>query len=97
MALALLFEVPGYTQEHYDQVIETLQRGGKTAEGRIFHLAGPMEGGWRFLDVWESQEAADKFFQEALRPAAQQVGFALAQPRQVWPVHICLIGPEHHL
>ena len=97
MALALLFEVPGYTQEHYDQVIETLQRGGKTAEGRLFHLAGPMEGGWRFLDVWESQEAADKFFQETLRPAAQQVGFVPGPPQQVWPVYNLLSGPEHHL
>jgi hypothetical protein len=97
MTLALLFEVPGYTQEQHDQVIETLQRRGITAEGRIFHLAGPMEGSWRILDVWESQEAANKFFQEALGPTFQELGFALAQPRQVWPVHICLIGPEHHL
>src|ERR671938_1582264 len=97
MALALLFEVPGYTQEHYDQVIETLQRGGKTAEGRLFHLAGPMEGGWRILDVWESQEAVNTFVQEKLGPAAQQVGLVPAPPQQVWPVHNSLSGPENHL
>ncbi len=97
MALAFLFEVPGFTQEQYDQTIEHLQRGGNTAEGRIFHLAGPMEGGWRVLDVWESQEAVNKFFQEALGPTFQALGFALVQPLQVWPVHNCLIGPELHL
>ena len=56
-----------------------------------------MEGGWRVLDVWESQEAANKFFQEALLPTFQELGFALAQPQQVWPAHNCLTGPEHHL
>lgn len=96
MALALLFEIPGYVQEQQDQVMEALQRRGITADGRIFHLDGPMEGGWRVLDVWESQEAANKFFQEALLPTFQELGFALAQPRQVWPIHICLTGPEHH-
>ncbi len=97
MALAFLFEIPGYTEVQQDQIIEHLQRGGKTAEGRIFHLDGPMEGGWRILDVWESQEALNTFFQEALGPTLQELGFVLAQPLQVWPVHNMLSGPEHHL
>src|SRR6266566_4717285 len=62
MAVAFLQELPGATQEQYDQVVETLR--GQTAEGRIFHVAGPIEGGWRIVDVWESQEAVNKFFQE---------------------------------
>ena len=94
MALAFFQEVPGMTQEQYDQVIETLR--GKTAEGRIFHVAGPMEGGLRFFDVWESQEAINKFFQELLGPALQEAGIAAAPP-QGWPVHNMLSGPEQHL
>ena len=93
MALAFLFEFPGVTQEQYDQVIEILQRGGKTAEGRLFHIAGPMEGGWRVVDVWESQEAVNTFFQEKLGPALQEAGIAAAPP-QFWPVHNMLSGPE---
>ena len=96
MALTFLFELPGTTQEQYDQVLDNLQRGGKTAEGRIFHVAGPMEGGWRVLDVWESQEAWDKFLQEKLGQALQEAGVAPPQ-QQVWPVHNILSGPEHHL
>src|SRR5215470_1578724 len=97
MALAFLFEIPGVTEAQQDQIMEHLQRGGKTAQGRIFHLDGPMEGGWRILDVWESQEALNTFFQEALGPTLQALGLALAQPRQVWTVHNSLIGPDHHL
>jgi hypothetical protein len=94
MAIAFLQEVPSMTQEQYDQVVEALR--GKTVEGRIFHVAGPMEGGWRVVDVWESQEAVNKFFQELLGPALQEAGIA-ATPPQFWPVHNMLSGPEHYL
>jgi len=97
MAVAFLQELPGMTQEQYDQIAETLQRRFKTAEGRIFHVAGPMEGGWRVVDVWESQEAVDTFFQEQLGPALQEVGLAAATPPQFWPVHHMLSGPENRL
>ncbi len=94
MAVAFLQELPGATQEQYDQVVETLR--GQTAEGRIFHVAGPIEGGWRIVDVWESQEAVNKFFQEQLGPAAQEAGMEMRIP-QFWPVHNMLSGPEHYL
>ena len=96
MAVAFLQELPGMTQEQYDQIAETLQRRFKTSEGRIFHVAGPMEGGWRVVDVWESQEAVNKFFQEQLGPAAQEAGMEMRIP-QFWPVHNMLSGPEHYL
>jgi hypothetical protein len=86
MALAFLFEFPGGKQEQFDQVLEKLQLGGKATQGQLFHVEGPMEGGWRVVDVWESQEAADKFFQEKLGQALQEAGLAIPQP-QVWPVH----------
>src|SRR5712691_9013763 len=95
MAVAFLQELPGTTQEQYDQVLEAFR--GKTAEGRIFHVAGPMEGGWRIVDVWESQEAVNKFFQEQLGPELQEVGLAAATPPQFWPVHHMLSGPENRL
>ncbi len=95
MALAFLQEFPSVTQEQYDQVVENLQRGDITAERRLFHVAGPVEGGWRIVDVWESQEAFDTFLQK-LGPVLQQVG--LGRPQlQVWPVHNSLSGPENHL
>jgi quinol monooxygenase YgiN len=90
MALAFLFEFPGGRQEQFDQVLEKLQLGGKSPPGQLFHVEGPMEGGWRVVDVWESQEALDKFFQEKLGQALQEAGLATLQP-QVWPVHTLLM------
>jgi hypothetical protein len=86
LAIAMLLEFPGATKEQYNKVIEILQLGGKTGKGGIFHVAGPMEGGWRVVDVWESQEAFDKFLKEKLANAMQQAGIKPPQPK-VWPVH----------
>ncbi len=77
MAIAMLFEVSSLTQEQYDAVAREV---GLPAPGQIFHLAGPMEGGWRVLEVWESQEAADTFFQK-LGPALQNIGITDVQPK----------------
>jgi len=86
MAVAFLVETPGGTQEQYDKVTEMLQISGKTFPGQIFHVAGPMEGGWRIVDVWESQEAFDNFLQTKLGPALQEAGGPPPQTK-VWPVH----------
>jgi hypothetical protein len=96
MAVAFLQEFSGLTQEQYDQAIEKLQRGGIRGEGRIFHVAGPIEGGWRVVDVWESQDAWDKYFQQ-LGPILQEVGIVHPPQSKVWPVHNSLSGPENHL
>jgi len=61
MAVTILYQIPGLTQDQYDQIIENLQSGGITAQGRIYHVAGPMEGGWQVIDVFESQEAFERF------------------------------------
>ena len=90
MALAVLLEFPGGRQEQFDQVLEKLQLGGKIPPGQLFHVEGPMEGGWRVVDVWESQEALDKFFQEKLGQALLEAGLAAPQ-LQVWPVHTLLM------
>jgi hypothetical protein len=84
MAIAMLFEVPGLTPEQYDAVAREVSL---PAPGQIFHLAGPMEGGWRVLEVWESQEAADTFYRERLGQALQKnAGITDVQPK-VFQVH----------
>ncbi|GAC1567980.1 MAG: hypothetical protein NVS3B14_15720 [Ktedonobacteraceae bacterium] len=96
MAVAILYEIPGMAQEQYDKIIELLQRGNKTAQGRSFHVAGPTDSGWRVLDVFESQKAFETFVQENLAPIIQEVG-ATPPQIQVWPVHNILTGPDNFL
>ena len=58
MAIAMLYEFPDMTQEHYDRFIAEAYDG--PMPGVIAHAAGPMDGGgWWAFDVFESQDAAD--------------------------------------
>ena len=87
MAIAMLVDNPNGDQETYDRVREHL--GLEAPPGGIFHVAGPSpNGGWRVIEVWESEEDAQRFFQERLLPAFQAVGVEGGPPQpQFWPVH----------
>jgi len=90
MAIAIIFDAPGATQERSDQVMETLRQRGVTmpVEGQLLHLAGPYKDGWRTVDVWESQETADRFFSDHLSAAFMETGGIPDDGApQVFPVH----------
>lgn len=87
MPIAMMVDNPEGTQEVYDKVREHLGLADKAAGG-IFHAAGPSpNGGWRVIEVWESQEDAERFVKERLRPAFDAVGAAGRPEPQFWPVH----------
>lgn len=86
MAIAMVAEIPGGTAEMYDRVMELLDMDSNPQEGAILHVAGPMPGGWRVLDIWESEEAFQRFASERLMQAAQEAGVPPFEP-QLAPVH----------
>jgi hypothetical protein len=93
MAVAFLHEFSESTQDQYDQAMEKLARSGISSQGRLVHVAGPMEAGmeagWRIVDVWESQEAFDAFVQQA-GPILQEVEMWPPDESMSWPVHTLL-------
>ena len=52
-----------------------------------YHIAAPMANGWRVVEVWDSQAAADKCFQEKL---------AQALPKANINVKPEVTGAQHH-
>ena len=87
MAVAQIVENPGGTKEQYEQVIQAIGlTGSQLAPGQLVHFAGPVEGGWRVVNVWESQEVADKFWNEKVKPARQKAGLPDTAPTS-FPVH----------
>lgn len=74
MAIAILFEVPGGTQAQYEQVANAVLPDGRLPEGMQSHLAAPSENGWLVLEVWDSAEAAQRFFEGPLRPELERAG-----------------------
>lgn len=92
MAVVLVHQGAGLTQESYEEVVRKLT-GGKTrlespadwpVEGLLVHAAGEADGGFRVVDVWESEEAVQRFG-ETLIPLLQEAGVE-AEP-QMYPAH----------
>jgi hypothetical protein len=87
MPIAVMVDNPEGSQEIYEKVRAELGLEDKPAGG-ILHIAGPSpNGGWRVIEVWESEEDANRFFQERLQPAFEAVDAPGRPQREVWPVH----------
>jgi quinol monooxygenase YgiN len=80
MAITLIFEASGVTRAQYEQVRNEVAPGNRRPPGMQHHVAGPSDGGWYVVEVWDSQEALDRFVHEKLGQALQKAGIT-AQPR----------------
>jgi hypothetical protein len=90
MPIAFLFESDEVDQASYDQAMKELdlaEPGRTGVDGSILHLAGPQpQGGWRVVDVWESEAAAEAFYGSDLfqQAVVQKLPGVDTTP---WPVH----------
>ncbi len=90
MAVGLRLKFEGGTQEQYDAIHSHMNVDGNPPPGLIFHSAGPIDGGWGIIDVWESREAFDAFAGGRLQPAIGELGERAFQgPPDIkqFPVH----------
>ena len=87
MPIAQIIEMPGAGVAEYEQAFALIHPGGVWPAGQLSHIAGPTPGGFRVIDVWESQEAFDRFDASVLAP----LGFSGA-PRVEFPVHKLFAG-----
>ena len=80
MAVILVHQGPTVTQERYDDVVRRMM--GKDhaespsdwpVEGLLVHAAGEGPNGFRIVDVWESEEACNRFG-EVLGPHLEDAG-----------------------
>jgi hypothetical protein len=91
MALGLYFTPDGFTPDKYDDAIKRLEEAGAGApEGRTNHYALEVDGSIQVFDVWESQEAFEKFG-ETLLPILGEVGIDPGEP-MVAPIHNVIGG-----
>jgi hypothetical protein len=81
MAVCLIFDVPGATQAQYEQVMGEAYPGNRPPAGLISHVGGPTDNGWSVVEVWESQESADRFFRDTLQQPLQKANVNAGQPR----------------
>jgi len=87
MPIVIIHE--GLTQEQYEEVVRKMTGKERMespsdwpVEGLLVHATGQGASGFRVVDVWESEEAWNRFG-EVLGPVLQEVGIE-AQP-EVYP------------
>jgi hypothetical protein len=92
MPVVPVFQIPGLTQEQYEQSVRAVTGGKDRVEspsdwpvdGLLAHIAGQGRSGFRVVDVWESEEAFARFG-ETLIPILQDLGIE-GEP-DVYPAH----------
>ncbi|HSO30615.1 MAG TPA: hypothetical protein VLS28_11980 [Candidatus Sulfomarinibacteraceae bacterium] len=92
MPIVLVHEGPTLTQQRYEEAVRKVT-GGRLplqtpadwpVEGLLVHAAGQGKGGFRVVDLWESEEAAGRFGQ-ILLPILQALG--VTDMPDVYPAH----------
>lgn len=79
MPVVLVHQGPGLTKETYEEAVRRISPGGLTSpadwpvDGLLVHAAGEAPGGFRVVDVWESEEAVGRFA-ETLVPVLRELG-----------------------
>ena len=71
MPYAFVQDVPASWQ-HYQQTVAGLLE--PVPFGLILHVAGPTDEGVRVIDIWESEQAWQRFRGERLAPAIAALG-----------------------
>jgi len=87
MPTVMSMEWAGITQDQYNQVLRNLDLDKNPPSGGIFHVAGFSGGTLRVIDIWESQQAFEKFQKDRLTAAVQKAGITSQPKVQFYPVH----------
>jgi hypothetical protein len=76
MAVLVVNQAADWSQELYQATFDrAIPDRNNPPAGLIAHFGAPgAAGGWQVIDVWESEDAFRRFLEEAVYPAAQELG-----------------------
>ncbi|MFE5660364.1 antibiotic biosynthesis monooxygenase family protein [Streptomyces sp. NPDC056517] len=91
MAVIVTVEIPGGTQEQYEETTRLLEATDWfPPQGFLAHAAGPDgSGGWRVVDFWDSEDAFRAFVEKA-RPIFDRGGVRTILPTVQEAVNVIL-------
>ena len=87
MAVEMRAEIRGMTRQQYEQVVAQVQDQLRQAPGFVMHAAGPLEAGYvaeegyRVVEIWNSREECERFFQQTVAPIGERVGLPAFEPQ----------------
>jgi quinol monooxygenase YgiN len=73
MAVLMTAQLPGATQVMMDGLRPLLEQI-RAAKGFVVHANGPVPGGWRVTEVWDSQADFESWFEANVKPAFPEGG-----------------------
>jgi len=68
MAYLMTHFWPNGTEEQYRTTLPVIHPANGLPDGQVYHAAGPTEGGFLIVAVWDSKESADRFVNDTLLP-----------------------------
>jgi hypothetical protein len=89
MSIVVVNEIQGADEGFYDTVTAKVMPNNQLPQGCQLHIAGPSDGGWRVITVWDSEGQFHDFRDNTLVPAIQESGFGdrVAPNINTAPVH----------
>jgi hypothetical protein len=71
MAVVMEMVWSGIETSHYDAARERVRWEEEIPEGAVFHVAWMADDGMHVVDVWESEDAFNKFAEQRLMPVVK--------------------------
>jgi heme-degrading monooxygenase HmoA len=81
MAVVMTFEWEGFTPEYYDDLREKVGWDDDPPEGNQFHVAWFEDDAVHVVDVWDSEQHFERFFNHRLKPALRGDMKVRGEPR----------------
>lgn len=68
MPVLMTADMDGATQEMIEGMNAALDGPMKSAKGFVSHANGPVPGGWRVTEVWDSEDDFNAWFEANVKP-----------------------------
>lgn len=85
MAYAFVQTLHGMEDDDYAAIRAAIGEalGDAPPAGLLLHVAGPVASGYRYLDVWESEAAWQRFHDDVVHPALARAGIVGPGGKQI--------------
>jgi hypothetical protein len=70
----VVIEVPGGGAELDDVLTAAWGIASSPPEGNVLRMAGPMDGGWRVVSLWQSRRQFEIFLEDRLHMSLHDIG-----------------------
>ena len=74
MPVLVVIEIPGGSADLDEALIAAWNLADNPPKGNRLRMAGPMDGGWRVVSLWDSAEQFQGFLEERLHLTLDDAG-----------------------